>query len=133
MGVLTTARRFRHTRLSRAERSFVRDELRQAVGALGRGQVDRAWTCLERAHDRSQNAGLLHSTAHGLRVVAWLARGRPGAAVREVPLFLMATPAAWVRRASGIMPGEPGGTSLLDTWRRRRTPDSLVRRPEARP
>ncbi|MCK6507867.1 DUF3703 domain-containing protein [Myxococcota bacterium] len=120
MGLLRTLERFRATATSPTELAGIRDDLRQARRALLRAEPAAAWTHTQRAHDRSQNAPWLHTQAHALRVVGWALQARPGAFVRELPLVVMATPAAVVRRAAGIGPGQPGGVGLLATWRMRR-------------
>ncbi|NOY28163.1 MAG: DUF3703 domain-containing protein [Oligoflexia bacterium] len=84
-----------------------------------------AWEHAQRAHDASQNSPLLHARAHLARTLGWTLRGRPGAAVRELPLAMMALPAALVRRGAGLQPGSAGGRGLLATWRMRRDPPSL--------
>ncbi|GEM_PF-4139266 len=109
----------------RATHMPVGDQVR-ALGGLAAGwaalatlQVDRAWIHIDRVHDASQNAGLLHGQAHVLRCAGLLARGRVKSCLSEVPLVVMAPPAAWVRRAAGVAPGEEGGTSLWSTWQLR--------------
>lgn len=116
-----TLRRFRRSATPPEGRAAIRAELRAARRALLRGQAALAWEHTARAHDASQNSPLLHTRAHMGRLVGWTLQRRPGAALREVPLVLMATPAALVRRAAGLMPGEAGGVGLLATWRMRRS------------
>lgn len=114
-----TARRFRRTATPAATRSEIRARLAEARAALDRGDLQAAQTPADRAHDLSQNCPWLHSRAHGLRLRLHLGHGRAGMALRELPLCLMAGPAALVRRAAGVRPGQPGGRGLLDTWRMR--------------
>lgn len=116
MGVV---RRFRATRMPLGDQLRAVGVLAAGWAALGTLQVDQAWEHIDRVHDASQNAGLLHSQAHLLRCAGLLARGRVRSCMSEVPLVVMAAPAAWVRRAAGIEPGAPGGTSLWSTWQMR--------------
>lgn len=125
MGLRRTLQRHRHTRMGIAEQAQALRDVAEAWSLLARLRVEDAWVAIDRAHDLSQNAGLVHSQAHLVRVAGWAARRRPGALVRELPLVVMAVPAAHVRRAAGLMPGEPGGIGLLGTWRLRRDPPGL--------
>lgn len=125
MGLSRAIQRHRHTRMGLAEQAQALRDVAEAWSLLARLRVDDAWVAIERAHDISQNAGLVHTQAHLVRVVGWAARGRFGAMAREVPLVVMAVPAAHVRRAAGLMPGEPGGVGLLGTWKLRRDPPGL--------
>lgn len=118
-------KRHRHTRMGLAEQAQALRDVAEAWTLLARFRVDDAWVAIDRAHDISQNAGLVHTQAHLVRVAGWAARGRVGAMVRELPLVVMAVPAAHVRRAAGLMPGEDGGIGLLGTWRLRRDPPGL--------
>ncbi len=117
---MDVVRRFRATRMPLGDQLRVVGGLAAGWAALGTRQVDRAWEHIERVHDASQNAGVLHSQAHLLRCAGLLARGRVKSCVSEVPLVVMAAPAAWVRRAAGVAPGEPGGESLWGTWELRK-------------
>lgn len=123
MSPLEALRRFRATATPEPTRAQVREELRQARHCLLRGRADAARPHVDEAHDASQNSPLLHSRAHACRVVLHALDRRPLATVRELPLCLMAAPAAYVRRAAGIRPGQPGGAGLLATWRMRHTLD----------
>lgn len=106
-------------RLDAGTRNEVRLGLRQGMGALIRGDLESGGAHIEAAHSQSQNSASLHTLAHGALLALRLAEGRPGALVRELPHLWMAAPASWVRRASGLAPGVPGGRGLWDTWRRR--------------
>jgi len=117
--ILHTLHRFGRAEPSASSRASVRRDLAQARRLLLRGQVEAAWVPLERAHDRSRNAPWLHTRAHAWRVLGWAERRRPGALVRELPLVLMASPAALVRRAAGLHPSHPGGRGLWATWQLR--------------
>ena len=122
MKPLRTLRRFRYTRMPLSSQLETTRQLARGWRLLGRGDTEPAWLVIQEAHDRSQNAALLHSHAHLLRGAGMLARGHHRAAARELPLVIMAVPAAWLRRAAGIMPGEEAGVGLLATWRMRRDP-----------
>lgn len=117
--LVKTARRFRQTATPAPMRAEIRARLAEARAALARGNLDAAQAPADLAHDLSQNCPWLHSRAHGLRLRLHLRHGQAGRALREAPLCLMAGPAALVRRAAGIRPGQPGGRGLLDTWRMR--------------
>lgn len=137
MSPLRTLRRFRHTATTDLEEWAIRDDLRAARRALLQGRAQEAWGFTQRAHDASQNSPLLHTRAHLGRLIGWTLQRRPGAALREVPLVFMATPAAMVRRGAGLLPGEDGGVGLIATWRLRRDPPGVnragVNRAGARP
>lgn len=119
MRVIQTIRRWRDTAMPLSDQLSVAGELAAGWADVLRLRTDDAWAHIESAHDRSRNAGLLHTQAHLLRVVGWGLQGRPGALVRELPLVVMAAPAAHVRRAAGLAPDQEGGVGLLATWRMR--------------
>lgn len=120
MELLASLRRFRTTGVPRAERAAARSELGRAWADLARLRVDPAWEHIDALHEGTRNAGVLHTCAHATRAVGMLARGRPRAALGEVPLAVMALPIAWTRRAAGLPNEEPGGNGLRTTWRNRR-------------
>ncbi len=123
MSLAETARRFRATATPPATQAQVRAELRLARRQLLRARAEAARPHVSEAHDASQNSPLLHCRAHAQRLALHLLDGRPALALRELPLCLMAAPAAFVRRAAGLAPGQPGGVGLLATWRMRHTLD----------
>jgi hypothetical protein len=113
--------RFRRTGTPTRVQLDAAGRVARAWGALARGQVEPAWVHIEHAHDATRNAAALHTHVHLLRAVGFAARGRAGAALRELPLVLNAGPAAIVRRAAGLPPEHPGGTGLRATWKLRRS------------
>ncbi len=120
MGLHHTLRRYRQTGMDPADKATVRQELVAAWADILRLRTQPAWTHIDRAHDLSQNAPVLHSHAHLVRCAGLALQRRPIACLRELPLVVMAAPASQVRRAAGIGPGEPGGAGLVATWRMRR-------------
>lgn len=120
MELLDSVRRFRATGVPRDVRAQARRDLVAATLALATLRIDRAWEHIDAAHEATRNAGVLHAFAHGFRCVGMAARGRPKAALGEVPLLVMATPIAWTRRAAGVRNEEPGGQGVRTTWRGRR-------------
>ncbi len=119
MRVIETLRRHRAAAMPLSDQVSVARELVAGWADVLRLRTGEAWAHIESAHEHSRNAGLLHTQAHLLRVVGWGLKGRPGALVRELPLVVMAAPAAHVRRAAGLAPDQEGGVGLLATWRMR--------------